>query len=202
MAYVKSLFDSVGKLHLALSRHSLAYYLENGKNFIDHKYATEYAVGQLRSIKLSSDKTAWTNRSHIFSGLKSPFADDLLAMTKQAGIGASIGFEMIEGSPPTDRDPVSYRKAGFIIRKWRMVELSFTAMPCNVSCRTMHETGMDQEDEKMAIIDTMITKSAIRLESAVALGFPYRKSVSVATPKRRVGTVIRMSGLDTAVRFV
>ena len=171
----------------------MRYYHENRANFIDHSYDFGKHVGSMRSIALAPDRRSWINRSAIFDGLKSIYADDLLAVARQAGIGASIGFESLDGGPPKATDPPAYQKAGFVIRKWRMVELSFTAMPCNVSCRTMHEIG-GVDPEKMAVLDELVTKGrkrgGIELGSAIALGFEYRKVYAVSGPRRTPPVVL------------
>lgn len=161
----------------------MEYYSKNRANFLDHLYDFGKHVASMRSIKMADDRRSWINRSVVFDGLKSPYADDLLAIATQVGIGASIGFEALEGGPPMESDPIRYKKARYVVRRWRMVELSFTAMPCNVSCRTMQETG-GYDEGKMAALDEMVTKSQIKLKSAVAVGFVYRKTVAVSTPPR------------------
>lgn len=165
-----------------------SYYGERRANFLDHNYEFEMHVGSMRSFKrfpADGEQRAWVNRSHIFTGLKNPFADDLWTISQQAGIGSSIGYEEIEGSPPTKSDPIRYQKAAWITRKWRMLELSFTALPCNVGCHDHHEHSMDES--KMGIFDDLITKGrkrgGIELRSAIAMGFPHVKKAQVLVPR-------------------
>lgn len=180
------------------------YYDTRRANFLDHNYSFEMHVGSMRSFKRfpsDGEQRAWVNRSHIFNGLKSPYADDLWTVSQQSGIGSSIGYEEIEGSPPTKSDPVRYQKSAWVTRKWRMLELSFTALPCNVGCHDHHEHSMDES--KMALFDEMITKGrargGIELKSALAMGFPHtpkpsmvvtaehkQKVISLPRPKQRV----------------
>lgn len=165
----------------------MSHYKANRANFLDHNYGFESHVGHMRTIKeemKGGEQRGWVNRSFIFSGLKNPMADDLWRVSQLAGIGSSIGYEELEGSPPTKNDPVRYQKAGWVTRKWRMIELSFTAMPCNVGCRSHDESGFDES--KMGVIDDLITKGrgrgGIDLKSALLMGFPHKSGVSMYSP--------------------
>lgn len=167
----------------------MAYYLKNRAIFVDHRYDFNYHVGTMRSISpypSSKRHKGWMNRVHIFDGLKNPMAEDVLTVARSVGIGCSIGFEMVAGSSPIDTDPPLYRDAEWIIRQWKMIELSVTAMPCNVSARSMGAT--DPDEGKAAALDALVVKGrakgGIALESAVALGMPYRKATAVTVPKK------------------
>lgn len=176
----------------------ISHYKANGANFLDHNYSFESHVGTLRTINPDTkgmDQRSWINRSFIFSGLKNPMADDLWRVSQIAGIGSSIGYEELEGSPPSKSDPVRYQKAGWITRKWRMIELSFTAMPCNVGCRSHDESGMDES--KMGVFDDLVTKGrgrgGIDLKSAILLGFPHKSGVSMYTAQKRLPPCIDLT---------
>lgn len=161
------------------------HYRANGANFLDHKYDFPHHIGFMRSLKQSDDGRAWINRSQIFSNLKSPLADDLLVVAATAGIGSSIGYEELEGSPPNEKDPVRYQKAAWVTRKWSMIELSFTAMPCNVACHGGAESAADAE-KCWGILDNLVTKSRIKRETARAFGLPDRTVIAAArTPGAR-----------------
>lgn len=153
------------------------HYRANGANFLDHKYDFPHHVGFMRSLRMADGGRAWINRSQIFDNLKSPLADDLLTVAATAGIGSSIGYEELDGGPPNDKDPVRYQKADWVTRKWSMIELSFTAMPCNVACHGGAEAGMDAE-KCWGILDNLVTKSRIKRETARALGLPDRELVA------------------------
>lgn len=171
----------------------MTYYDKNRQNFMDHKYDSGFCVGYMRSIKSFPDHSksinqrGWTNRSTIYKGMRSPYADDLMTMARQGGIGCSIGFLCLDGSAPTDKDPMRWQKAGFVVRSWRMIELSYTAMPCNVDCRTMAEGPVDES--KMVLLDSLVTKGrkggGVELESAMAVGFPHKRIHAVTAPKIR-----------------
>lgn len=170
-----------------------SYYNTNRANFMDHRYDTAYHVGSMRSIKLEKTGmlTGWVNRSTIFKGMKSSHADDLWTIATTCGIGCSIGYAEPKYRDAQQGDPQHYDGAESIVGSCKGLELSFTAFPCNVGCRSGVETdGMDEK--VMGMLDSLVTKSQIRLESAVALGFahnPERTVVGVAGRKLRPLTV-------------
>jgi hypothetical protein len=172
----------------------LGYYQVNKSNFVDHRYETGFGVGEMRTVKrhiVGGQHRGWINRSMIFSGLRNPLADDIYTIATQgAGIGVSIGFRMIEGSEPNERDPKEYQKAAYIIRKWEWIELSYTLCPANASCRTFVDAQLSPDEKTLSIVDRLITKSSISRYSAAALGFPDRRAYSVTVPVKRLRPLI------------
>lgn len=170
----------------------MSVYQLNKRNFLDHDYRFEKHVATMRScVPWPSAKNfkGWRNRSQVLAGLNHPFADDLLTVAQQAGIAASIGFELIAGSPPVDTDPPAYQDAEYIVRSCRVIELSFTAMPCNMTCQSLDEKPGKDLEKRLGALEDLAVKGrkggGIALESAIALGLHYRKIVSVTTPTGR-----------------
>jgi hypothetical protein len=124
-----------------------SYLLKNRKLFVDHGYSIADAVGVLRywnPWKPGEAVKGWKLRAALLRNHPYPAPQAIMNMIDAGGgIGMSIGFEMLEGSEPTEQESLAYGAASYIIRKWRCLEVSFTAMPCNVSCQTM--TGMRDE---------------------------------------------------------
>lgn len=163
-----------------------SYLMANRKVFVDHDYRVEKAVGHMRDIQLfpePSRATGWRSRTGIYDkpGMKE-LCDDILYMAGDGGIGVSIGFEPTDYGPPTP-DEVKMRQAKglgiprAIVRKWRGLEYSFTAFPCNVNCQGVAAVPSDTE-KRMQAVDEMVCKGLIRRESAAALGLPI-------TPRRK-----------------
>lgn len=163
----------------------LTYWQANRSMFLDHWYDLAHHVGSMRYTSpwpSAKAQRGWIVRGHVVSGLKNPLADDLLTVAREVGIGASIGFEALECSPPTDQDPEQYRKAASVVRQWRWIELSYTALPCNVACQSMAEAA---DESRMAELDRLVTKGRIKRASAVSMGMPDRQTIAVTMPRRR-----------------
>lgn len=168
----------------------MSVYNQNKRNFLDHDYRFEKHVATMRSCvpwPNAKNFRGWKNRSQVLAGLSHPFADDLLTVAQQAGIAASIGFELVSGSPPMDTDPPSYQEAEYVVRACRVIELSFTAMPCNMACQSTDEMPAKDLEQRMAALEELAVKGrkkgGIALDSAIALGLRYRRVHAVATPK-------------------
>lgn len=147
-------------------------YLNHNKSvFLDHNYETQFSIGMIR----------WQKRMKNGQGIEAsialdrdrPMADETWKIIQQrGGIGASIGFEATLVTPPDRKsDPVTWHKARSVVRKFRVIELSLTCLPCNVSCQT---AAYKEDDSKMAEFVELVTKSIIRRETAEAYGIGKR----------------------------
>lgn len=141
--------------------------------YADHSYGISQVVGSIRYLRPSKSGKGWDFRASLFTGMKSPLADDCFTIIEQGGqLGVSIGFEATEWGDPVPAEVKAYPKAQCVIRKWRWVELSLTAMPCNVSCRAVLAPS-EGEQKQVSFIEGLVTKGKIRRESAVALGLTH-----------------------------
>lgn len=141
--------------------------------YADHSYGISQVVGSIRYLRPSKSGKGWDFRASLFSGMRSPLADDCFTIIEQGGqLGVSIGFEATEWGDLEPMEAKAYPSAQCIIRKWRWVELSLTAMPCNVSCRAVL-APTEGEQKQISLIEGLVTKGKIRRESAVALGLTH-----------------------------
>lgn len=161
------------------------YFAENKSIFLDHRYYFEHLVGKARKCipQRSGGRAAWRVEVAILSLRGSPICDDILTVASEWGLGASIGFEALEGGAPTPDEIKAYRPNGpftleWVTRKWLWLELSITAMPCNVACNTAAE----RTEKTIVYLDDAVCKGRIRRAAAVALGLP-------TTPKRKLQPV-------------
>lgn len=145
-----------------------------GTFYVDHIKTTDYAVGHLRRrfpFPNNAKFDAWMLHAYVY---KTALGDDILEMVREGGVGVSIGFFPVEAGKPTENEMTKYGpKCKWVIRSWKWLETSFTALPCNSSCVT---TGIvkGNAEAKMAVIDRLLTKGTIRRESAAAVGFPVK----------------------------
>jgi hypothetical protein len=165
-----------------------SYLDRNKKVFLDHQYSFDKAVGSIRYLQGMPDPqnpTAWKASTFVYDKPGDPTGDQLLYVARTTGIGASVGFEALDYSQPTADEIQRFKQAGkpvpdAIIRRWKAIEFSFTAFPCNVACQGYAVEGSDT-DQRMQAFDEMIVKGSITREFASRLGFP-------TTPKRKLHT--------------
>lgn len=155
----------------------LSYIRQNRKVFADHRYEVESIVGQLRSLSPWPTKKAqrgWLARVRLATN---PIGEAVKLIVEETGsIGASIGFEATDFGPPTDDEKKLYSRGGrepkSVVRSYKMLELSLTAIPCNVACQTM---GFALGDEsKSERIVSMVKSGRIDRRAASMLGVPVQ----------------------------
>ncbi len=117
-----------------------SYLNANRKLFVDHQYDISHCVGVLRSFSPYPSKGAikgWSIRAHLYKEMPYPAAGAVGKIIEQDGIGISIGFLALDYGPPTADERIKYPGASSIVRKSKLLEASFTCLPCNVSCQTL-----------------------------------------------------------------
>lgn len=117
-----------------------SYLKRNKKLFVDHKYDIEHCVASYRTMVPYPSAQAikgWQLRGRLFSDLPYPAAEAVRKIAEQDGIGISIGFLALDYGPPTADERIKYPGASSIVRKSKLLEASFTCLPCNVSCQTL-----------------------------------------------------------------
>lgn len=162
----------------------------NGQAFADHSYDLASNVGSIRATTLQHGR--WVQRVFVYDkpGNKA-LCDDILYVADHGGIGASIGFVAIDHGPPDEKDAESFegREVRSVVRRWKWLETSFTAMPCNVACQSLRA---EATDARLADLDEMVTKGRIQRKSAVLLGLPEspsRRYYAVRPPRRQIVVV-------------
>lgn len=117
----------------------MTYLGRNAKVFVDHRYDINSMVGGIRNGYPKLVDGAW----HVKFGVRrSDLGDQILRDAEDFGLGVSIGFDALEAGPPTEDELKAYgkgREFRSIVRKWHWIELSVTAMPCNVDCQSVRE---------------------------------------------------------------
>lgn len=110
-------------------------YIDANKTvFVDHCYDWASIVGSVK--RLARSLAAWEFEARMLANSGSPAVKLITACAEQFGVGVSVGFDPVEYGDPTAEELRRYPGAECIIRKYRLLEISFTGMPCNVSCRS------------------------------------------------------------------
>ena len=143
-----------------------SYMERNRRIFAEHDTSLQSTVGTMRVMyprpgAIPSEETKrWFMRIYV---ARTPLGDDVLTLAREVGIGASIGFEVLESGKPTAQELKRYstatREPEVILRKTRLIETSLVAAPCNVNCQVV------DVDKKMAAIDELLTKGYVRSSS-------------------------------------
>lgn len=119
---------------------SWKYIEKNTTLFKDHKYDVEDIVAAYRaktSIKSGNVLRGWEIRARLLEGDAHPGAAIIRSLIEQGvGIGMSIGFIATDAGRPTTEEAKRFPNAKSIVRECQLLEVSFTGMPCNVSCQT------------------------------------------------------------------
>lgn len=155
------------------------YVLSNRQVFVDHQYGTNTAVGHVRSLvpfPRTGEQHAWEARTGIYDKPGNKIGDDILTMARECGIGASVGFLATDYGPPNAEEVKAFGRRGMgipraVVRKWKALEYSLTAFPCNVSCQGEAVLGSETE-KRYNLIDAMVVKGIIRRSTANMLGAP------------------------------
>lgn len=111
-----------------------SYFTKNRTLFVDHEYDVMKAVGKCRSLKLTP--IGWLCRSALIQNHENKYRNQVQALAEAGNIGHSIGMEILDYSAPTMDERKMWPNAEGIIRAWRLLEVSYTAIPMNGDCQT------------------------------------------------------------------
>lgn len=117
-------------------------YMATNKNlFVDHMYTALFVVGRMRKIQpllVTGKLRGHTMQSWLRPSEQSEYARTIRDMmdAPDGGCGISIGFEALDWGMPTKEEAKAYPGAESIVRRYRLLEVSYTFMPCNVDCQT------------------------------------------------------------------
>jgi len=132
--------DLEGEVVLPEGGDVTSYFAKNRTLFVDHEYDILSAVGKCRSLKMTPD--GWLCRSALVKSTDNPKRNAVQALAEAGNIGHSIGMEVLDVSPPGADERKKYPEARGIIRAWRLLEVSYTAIPMNGDCQSeMMEAG-------------------------------------------------------------
>ena len=153
-----------------------SYFEANKSIFVDHRYDVASWIGTMRKTMpypaAGDGQRGWKVRMRLRD---TALGRDLYRATQEGyGPGASIGFVPTDYGPPTEDERARYGDASAIVRKWRWLELSLTAMPCNVACQMI---GVADDAETIAAdraerLQRAVSTGTIQPESAYLLGLP------------------------------
>lgn len=116
------------------------YFNANRNLFVDHRYDVLSAVAHCRSMTL--DPTGWMCHGKFSEDMTNPYVRACVVLAKAGTLAMSVGFEALDWGAPTIEEAKVYPGVESVVRKARVLEVSYTAMPMNVTCRQV-ATNMD-----------------------------------------------------------
>jgi hypothetical protein len=140
-------------------------YLGNNKNlFVDHRYDVLSAVAVCRSMTL--DPSGWLCRGVFHEDMSNPYVKACVVLARAGTLAMSVGFEALDWGAPTVEEAKAYPGVESVVRKARVLEVSYTAMPMNVTCRQV-ATNIDTANEtaekcRKAMIDAKIPDRVVQ----------------------------------------
>jgi len=111
-----------------------SYFSKNRTLFVDHEYDIMKAVGKMRNMKMTPQ--GWLLRGALVNNPENPYRNQVQSLAEAGNIGMSIGFEVLDASAPNEQERKAYPNARGIIRAWKLLEVSYTAMPMNQDCQS------------------------------------------------------------------
>jgi hypothetical protein len=164
----------------------------NRKILVDHINDCDHLVGTLVNrkavTKIINQKLVtqrWDILVHVLPLEKNKYCEDILTIAEHAGIGMSIGFQVLEKGKPTKEEIALYgngKPFDSIIRKCKLLEVSFVACPCNVEAQSM-----DLEAAKRAdAIKELSVKRLINPETAKLFNIDSVEPKSISKPNRKI----------------
>jgi hypothetical protein len=139
-------------------------YLTINRNlFVDHNYDVCSAVAVARSMTLSP--SGWLCRGVFHDDMTNPYVRACVALAKAGTLAMSIGFEALEWGPPNESEKAAYPGIESIVRKAKVLEVSYTALPMNVTCRqvgaNIAAAATNAEKSRKALLEANVPERII-----------------------------------------
>lgn len=141
-----------------------SYLTVNANLFVDHRYDMEHVVA--KCIRMALDPGGWLCTGQFLKGFETEYTKACIALARAGTLAMSIGFESIESGAPTADERLAYHGVEYMIRRWKALEVSYTAIPVNVTCRlvaTNLEAAAELADKsRKALIEARIKPDIIQ----------------------------------------
>lgn len=145
-------------------------YLGKNRNlFWEHEL--DLPVATMRSMTLFDGK-GWKVRGQLLN-LDTDYAKAVRALAEAGTLGMSVGYLLMKGAPPTEMEAKKFPGVEYMLHKTLAVEVSYTAHPANVSCRTTEVREVSEAKSHLA--REVLTKGGFRREVMEALHLMPKK---------------------------
>lgn len=141
-----------------------SYLTANGNLFVDHRYDMEHVVA--KCIRMALDSKGWLCTGQFFKGFETEYTRACVALAMAGTLAMSIGFEALDYGDPSKDEQRLYPGVESIVRRWKALEVSYTAMPMNVTCRqvttNLAASGEVAEKSRKALIDAHVSADVVK----------------------------------------
>jgi hypothetical protein len=139
-------------------------YLGVNRNlFVDHNYDVCSAVAVVRTMSMAP--SGWLCHGVFHDDMTNPYVRACIALAKAGTLAMSIGFEALEWGPPTKDEAAAYPGVESVVRRCKVLEVSYTAMPMNVTCRMVGAgvaaASENAEKSRKALIEAKVADRII-----------------------------------------
>ena len=141
-----------------------SYLTLNGNLFVDHRYDMEHVVAKCRRMAL--DPGGWLCTGQFFRGFETEYTKACVALAMAGTLAMSVGFEALDWGDPSQEEQRLYPGVESIVRRWKALEVSYTAMPMNVTCRqvstNLAAADAVAEKSRKALIDAHVSADVVK----------------------------------------
>jgi hypothetical protein len=141
-----------------------SYLTVNRNLFVDHCYDMEHVVATCTRMAL--DPGGWLCTGQFFRGFETEYTKACVALAMAGTLAMSIGFEALDWGDPSPEELRLYPGVESIVRRWKALEVSYTAMPMNVTCRqvttNLAAAEVAAEKSRKALIDARVSPEVVK----------------------------------------
>jgi hypothetical protein len=141
-----------------------SYLTMNGNLFVDHQYDMEHVVA--KCTRMALDPGGWLCTGQFFRGFETEYTRACVALAMAGTLAMSIGFEALDWGDPSAEEKRLYPGIESIVRRWKALEVSYTALPMNVTCRqvstNLAAADVVAEKSRKALIDAHVSADVVK----------------------------------------
>jgi hypothetical protein len=140
-----------------------SYLMKNRNLFVDHNYDVMSAVAVCRDMSLTPQ--GWLCKGAFHDDMANQYVRACIALARAGTLAMSVGFEAMEWGPPTPEEREAYPGVESVVRKAKVLEVSYTALPMNVTCRmvgsNIEAAAENAEKARKALLDARISDRVV-----------------------------------------
>ena len=141
-----------------------SYLLKNRNLFVDHNYDICSAVAVCRDMTLNNQ--GWLCKGAFHDDMANQYVRACVALARAGTLAMSVGVEALEWGTPTPAEREAYPGVESVVRRAKVLEVSYTALPMNVTCRqvgsNIEAANENAEKARKALVDARISDRVVQ----------------------------------------